>query len=165
MIRRLLYRASGVEFVEAASYGFREHVKVREVRPVRPQADGQLIHVGEDADAQRQVAGERDDRERLEHLAAHQVERAAGPGDVRHHEVDQRLVMDEPADSGDERLGQVFGEVQERAGELPFPGVPGPAHQVVGGPESFERFHRFQGERHDHAGDAVPEDVVLILGT
>ena len=96
---------SGSQLVEAPPYSTGEQRQVGEVRSVCPQTDRQLVQVGEDPDAQRQVPGERDDGEGLEHQAAPQVEGAGRPGHVGHHQVDQGLVVNQAAYPGDERLG------------------------------------------------------------
>lgn len=102
---------SGLELVEAPPYRPGEHLQVRELAPVCPQADRQLIEVGENPDAQRQVARQGDDGKGLEHEAAHQIERTARPGDIGHHEIDEGLVVNGLADASDHGLGQVFGDL------------------------------------------------------
>ena len=102
---------SGLELIEAPPYRRGEHLQVWELASICPQADRQLIEVGEDPDTQRQVSRKRDNGKGLEHEAAHQIERTAGPGDIGHYEIDEGLVVDDLADARDDRFGQMLGQI------------------------------------------------------
>jgi len=130
---------------------------------VGQEADGQLPVVREGGDAHAEVAAEGYEGDGLEHPGALHVERYAGPGHVRHDEVDERLVVDEVAGRRQRRRWQ---RVERREQEVHGHGLlvvlavtfrPGHLGQTVDGPRSTDR------ERDAHRRDLVAEPVVALV--
>ena len=141
----------------------RESLHVGTGDRVGQDADRQLAVVGQRGDAHAEVAPQGHEWDRLEHAGAEHVERDVGPGHVRDDQVDERLVVHEVAGRRQHggRQGVERGQEQVRRQRLRVVlGVPlGPGHpeQALGSGSGTDR------EPYHHGGDVVAEPAVAVV--